>query len=151
MDSLVPVRRHHQRWTWVGVVLGVVAPGLLEVNNLLLGMLVVFVWIAIETVLLSTWGTTPGKWLLGITLRTRQGGKLDAGAALRRSFNVWLKGLGLGIPIVCLITLAASHKRLTKQGETSWDAGRHQVRHAPVTVGRILTSSRSSRSSSCCR
>jgi len=123
----------------LGVVIGIAVPALAEINSALLGVLVIFVWIFIETVLLATWGTTPGKWLLGITVRTRHGARLDEGAAFRRSFNVWLRGLGLGIPIVSLFTLIMSYKRLKEQGETSWDAdGHYVVSHAPMSPARMV-------------
>jgi uncharacterized RDD family membrane protein YckC len=123
----------------LGVVIGLVAPDLAHVNNAVLGIAVVFAWIFVETVLLATWGTTPGKWMLGVRLRTRQGFKLQPGAALGRSFSVWLRGLGLGIPIVSLFTLFSSYKHLKEQGETSWDAqGGFEVRHDELSAGRVV-------------
>jgi uncharacterized RDD family membrane protein YckC len=115
----------------LGVVLGLAGPALLEaMPSIVLGIFALFLWCFIEAVLLSTWGTTPGKALLGVTLRTAQGGKLDFGTALSRAFKVWVFGLGLGIPIVSLITVVKAYNRLKKLGETSWDAeGRFQVIH----------------------
>lgn len=90
----------------------------------------VFGWIFIEAALLATWGTTPGKLLFGITLRTAQGTKLDFGTALGRAFKVWFRGLGLSLPIVSIVTLVMAYNRLKERGDTSWDAdGGFQVTH----------------------
>lgn len=123
----------------LGIVLGIVAPGVAQkTNDALLGLFILFAWVFVETALLATWGTTPGKWIFGIRLRTAGGGRLDPGAALGRSFAVWLRGLGLGIPIVCLFTLVRAYNRLKETGATSWDAdGGFEVRHEPLQGGRL--------------
>src|SRR3990167_10271102 len=59
-----------------------------------------FVWIPIEALLLSTLGTTPGKWFLRTQLKQGKKKTMDYLTALRRSFSVWFRGLGMGIPIV---------------------------------------------------
>ena len=110
-----------------GLVSGIMLPLLGRfVNVALLLILVismwVFGWIFIESALLATWGTTPGKWLFGLTLRTARGTKLDFPTALRRTLKVWVRGLALGLPIVSLIALVIAYNRLKEKGETSWDA-----------------------------
>ncbi|HJM50598.1 MAG TPA: RDD family protein [Alphaproteobacteria bacterium] len=52
--------------------------------------------------LLAAWGTTPGKWLLNMAVERQDGTAIDFGSALRRSFAVWLRGLGGGLPVVSL-------------------------------------------------
>lgn len=107
--------------------------------NLLFGILVVFVWIFIEALLLSTWGNTPGKWLLKTTLRDSAGQKLAFHSGLRRSFSVWWKGLGLGLPIVAAITNILAYRKLTKEGVTSWDRqGGYLVTHEKIGPVRIV-------------
>lgn len=81
-----------------------------------------FSWIVVETLLLSTWGTTPGKWLLTTSIRDIRGNKLSHQTAFLRSAEVWVKGVGLGVPIICCITQIISFNQLTKPlGKTSWD------------------------------
>jgi len=83
--------------------------------------------------LLSTWGTTPGKWLFRIKLRDKTGKKLNLYSALGRSFAVWLKGYGLGIPIISFFTLLMARSRLKKIGITTWDeAGGFVVTHCKI-------------------
>lgn len=52
-----------------------------------------FAWIPLEALLLSTWGITPGKFFLRIKLSLRRPGKLDYMSALKRSFDVWFRGV----------------------------------------------------------
>ncbi len=87
-------------------------------------------WNFFEALLLSKWGTTIGKWLLGVSLTDSFGNKLTYEDALSRSFQVWIKGMGLGLPIVSIITLIVSYTRLNEEGKTSWDfKGNYVVKH----------------------
>jgi uncharacterized RDD family membrane protein YckC len=92
-------------------------PGSYQLFNLIL----VFSWVFLESLLLSTTGTTPGKWLFKIRLIPPSGEKPDYSTALSRSFKVWWRGLGIGFPLVNLITLIVAHVKLTKNGITTWD------------------------------
>ena len=89
-------------------------------SDQLFGILIIFVWVFIESLFLSTVGTTPGKWLFKIRLISPSGDKPDFSAALSRSFKVW-RGLGIGFPLVSLFTLIVAHRNLTKNGVTTWD------------------------------
>lgn len=58
--------------------------------------------LAAEPLLLCTWGYTPGKWIFGLAVRNRDGGKLTWGRALSRTWGVFARGEGYGIPIYVL-------------------------------------------------
>jgi len=90
-------------------------------KDLILAVVVLFLWVFIESFLLSTAGTTPGKWLLNIHLTPPLGNKPDFSTAFSRSFDVWWRGLGLGLPFVTLFTNAAAYTNLKKNGITTWD------------------------------
>jgi len=93
----------------------------------------------IEALLLSAWGTTPGKAFLGIRVETASGTKPTYSQALSRSFMVWLIGQGLYIPIVSLITEVIAYGKLTSEGQTAWDRSTGlRVRHAPCGAGRVI-------------
>lgn len=81
----------------------------------------IFGWVFIESLFLSTIGTTPGKWLFKTQLVPPSGTKPSYSSALSRSFKVWWRGLGIGFPIASLITLIVAHGNITKNGVTSWD------------------------------
>ena len=107
----------------VGITVGIATPHALDQpgSDQLFGVAVIFVWIFIESLLLSTMGTTPGKWLFKTRLVAPSSGKPSYSAAISRSFKVWWRGLGIGFPIASLITLIVAHGNLTKNGITTWD------------------------------
>ena len=118
----------------------VMIPSLFFVAGSLFFILVVlFIWIFIESILLSTWGTTPGKWFFKITIRTQEGNKLPFSFALRRSLSVWWLGLAAGIPIICLITLIIAAVKLSQTGKTSWDKrGDYSISHGDIAPIRTI-------------
>lgn len=92
-----------------------------ETNDQVFGMLLLFAWVFAESIFLSSIGTTPGKWLLKIKVE-HQSGSVSFDDALRRSFKVWWRGMGIGFPIAMLITNLVAFKNLKKNAETTWDA-----------------------------
>lgn len=101
-------------------------------------MAALFIWIFIESLFLSTWGTTPGKWLLNTKVRNITGRKLTYSESLNRSFNVWGKGMGIGFPLATLFTLIISYRNLNADKKTSWDIkGGHTVLHKDPGFFRI--------------
>ena len=98
-----------------------------------------FAWIPIEALLLSTWGTTPGKFLLKTSLRQGRREKLLFTAALKRSFNVWFRGLGMGIPVINILCMLVASSKLRMTGMTSWDREDNiTISHAPVAQWRLV-------------
>lgn len=126
-----------------GVVIGVFWPELIASSDpgsdWALGLIILLVWAFVEPLCLSVFGTTPGKTLFRISLRLRSGQKLDYSAALARSLKVWLRGMGMGLPLVSLFTLIRAYGKLKRGGSTSWDIDwGFEVVHRPVGVGRTL-------------
>lgn len=108
----------------VGIIIGIFNPDAFNEkgSDHLFALVVVFVWVFIESFLLSTTGTTPGKWLFKTQLILPSGEKPNFSAALSRSFKVWWRGLGIGFPIATMFTSAVAHGKLTKNGTTTWDS-----------------------------
>ncbi|MEW5913604.1 MAG: RDD family protein [Thermodesulfobacteriota bacterium] len=107
-------------------------------NPVLSGLLVVFIWLFVETLLLATWGYTPGKWLFKVRVRAGDGSKLRLYDAFRRSVHVWGRGMGLGLPFVSLVANIIAYFKLTKKGITSWDARCGcMVSHQIIGAGRV--------------
>lgn len=97
-----------------------------------------FVWIPIEALLLSTWGTTPGKFFLRTKLKAGKKERLDFVMALRRSFSVWMRGLGMGIPVLNFFCPLIAYNKLKLFKITTWDRDDHiQVTHHPIGQWRI--------------
>jgi len=124
---------------FLGFVLGIIAPSVLDIPEVFLTMLILVIWAFQESILFSNWGTTPGKWLLRIKLRDNMGKKLTFSNALNRSFSVWFRGLGMGVPIVTVITLIVAHGKLKQEGITTWDReGGYVVTHDKIGVLRSI-------------
>ncbi len=123
---------------------GITSPGILHListpgGQFWLGILALFLMIPVEAALLSHFKTTPGKWLFGIEVTNSVGERLSSEDARRRSFDVWVKGQGLGIPLVMIIPMMLAYRRLTRTGTTLWDTACHAVvTHRPWTPARAI-------------
>jgi hypothetical protein len=100
-------------------------------------------WILVEALFLNMWGTTPGKWLMGLRVVGWDGGKLPMPRALKRSASVWLNGTGLGVQVAQQLFQAFSLFRYVQLGTTTWDdwAGSTvQVKRASIfpIIGTLL-------------
>ena len=81
--------------------------------------------------LVGVTGTSVGKWIFGLKVYRNDGRPLGLWPGLTRDFTVLVKGLGLGIPIVSLITMIVSYNHLRNEGVSTWDDGRYTVWHRP--------------------
>jgi RDD family len=97
-------------------------------NGLWVWFLATIVWIPIEAICVSAWGTTPGKALLNTRVT-----RTPYPVALKRSAIVWLHGMGAGVVIVSQVMWIISFRRLARTQTTPWDraTGSH------VTHGRV--------------
>ena len=133
----------HVDYLIFGVVLAIVFafvyPQALSIPEAGFGLLTVFLWVFVEAFFLCTWGTTPGKWLCSTYVRDQKGNKLTYSVALGRSFNVWIRGVGFGLPLVVLITQLVAHNKLTSKGITTWDEeGNFKVGHTKINVFKVI-------------
>ncbi|MEW6642503.1 MAG: RDD family protein [Pseudomonadota bacterium] len=128
----------------VVLVLGVaifsaLSPLLLALLPFPLLLLVAVFFLLIEAFCLSRFGTTPGKALYGISVRTKEGKRLSFKLAFWRAFAVFVRGQALWLPFVSLITGIVAYITLKRDGQTTWDRdGEIVVRHRPFTVLRIV-------------
>lgn len=77
----------------------------------------------LEPLLLARFGTTAGKWCMGITVTRPDGERLSYSEALNRTALVWLYGAGLGISIVELVCNYCSYRRYMNGEELAWESG----------------------------
>ena len=56
-----------------------------------------------------------------IRVTKQDGHAIGIGLAFKRELAVFLRGYGLGIPIVYLFTMGTAYKTLTSKGIASWD------------------------------
>ena len=96
-------------------------------------------WFIIESVLLHRYGTTPGKWLLGLRVVNNDGSLLAVPAALLRSFRILVGGIGFGWGLLAIFCQAFTFFTVRKLGRPLWDhAGGHRVEVGPLVAWRIV-------------
>lgn len=124
-----------------GGILGLLFPDyILGVNQYALGIEIAFLYIFVEPILLSEFGTTFGKWLLKIKLSLNSGEKITYSKAFKRSFKVWWRGLALNVPLISLVTHFIAYDKLVRNGATSWDLDEgFEVTHEKIGWLRIST------------
>ena len=96
-------------------------------------------WFMIEPWLIHRWGTTPGKWLLGIRIVNDDGSNLTLAQAIRRSVRVMFIGVGFGWGYISLICHGLSLFFARRLGRPLWDqVGGHRAETAPLHPLRLL-------------
>lgn len=96
-------------------------------------------WFVIESWLLHRFGTTPGKWLLGIRVVNEDGTALSLKAAIKRSVFVWIAGLGFGWQLLPLLCQLMSWFTTRSTGKPVWDhIGQHKVTVVPMSAFKII-------------
>lgn len=105
----------------------------------LVTLIAMLFWIPIEAILLSSFGTTPGKALLRVKVTNKDGTNLSFSQALSRSVGVWLRGEAIGIfPLATIVANLIAYRTLRDTGATSWDRnGRFLVTHRTIGVFRV--------------
>jgi hypothetical protein len=91
-------------------------------------MLITGTWIAVETLLMASLGTTPGKWLFGCYLQfsisdayAKREMRSQLLRAFKRALRVWWEGMGCGFPLLAPILIAIAYERVVQNQETDWD------------------------------
>ncbi len=92
-----------------------------DTQNNLLSISALFLSIPINALFLCLFGTTPGKFAVGIYLKTPEGKNMSFGDALQREWAVFRYGMGFNIPIYNIIRLIKSYNIHTAGRELEWD------------------------------
>ena len=79
-----------------------------------------FLAVPIQALMLHLWGTTPGKWSMGLSVESENGGKLSFHQALEREWNVLRYGYGFHIPLWTIWRLFKSYREYQER-EMDWD------------------------------
>lgn len=106
------------------------------VGEIVLTFLLFLLW---EPLFISNTGTTPGKWIMGVSVHREDGKRIGFFTGIARYLWVWAVGLGLFIPLVALICMLIARSKLIADGWTAWDEGlklqvTHKKRHPIVWV-----------------
>jgi len=129
--------------------LGVVADGVAYwlIHPLLAPMLVTASWMPIEALLITSVGTTPGKWLFGIYLQfsisdayARRNTSAQLMRGIKRAVRVWVEGVACGFPLLAPVLIAVTYEKLAENQETDWDFAEDcLVTHGPAGVMNTVT------------
>ncbi|MEO1656721.1 MAG: RDD family protein [Pseudomonadota bacterium] len=84
-----------------------------------------FVASLISGALIGMTGFTLGKWIFGIRITRIDKSRIGFRSGIARDLEVWMKGVGFGIPVFALFTMIASYQRLKDEGQSDWDRGRY--------------------------
>jgi len=93
-------------------------PGILD---WILGLVEWGILIAVEGFLLSRFGTTPGKWVMGIRVEHADGRLLTFQESVGRAWQVFGRGSGYTIPFYDLYRNWKSYKAVTEGDGPEWD------------------------------
>lgn len=86
-------------------------------------ILTLIAMLTLEPMLLSMFGTTLGKAILGIRITDREGGKLSYGTAIERTWTVMWEGEALRFPLICLYFQYKSLDLAEQEIPLSWETG----------------------------
>lgn len=87
----------------------------------LLSLGIVLAYLPIEALMLASSGTTPGKRLFALRVRTVDGSPLTFERAFQRCARVYLFGQAFGLPILTQIAKLFAFDRFRRTGTTLWD------------------------------
>ena len=115
------------------------AVGLVRPASFIQNLLALYLFVPVEIILLSAFGTTPGKWLFRISIEADGGGRPGLVAALRRTIGVLVLGMGFLIPIVSLLAQVMAYMRLMETRTTAWDRQSGcRVLHGAISPARVV-------------
>lgn len=95
--------------------------------------------LAIEGVIFGFFGTTVGKYLLGLKVTTASTSIPTASQYFQRLAGVYWYGLGTGFPLITLFTMARQHGRLKAEKQADYDEGKFEVKATKLKPLRIIS------------
>jgi hypothetical protein len=124
----------------LGILNGMFSPAVIDkIGDFGLSMLLLSSWVFVEFILLSVFGTTPGKALFRIHLLLPGSNSIPFLNAFYRSLRVWFFGLGAGFAIIAAFTLWHAESMLSRDSITSWDReGGFVVGHERIGAARSV-------------
>lgn len=85
------------------------------------GVLAPVLWVLVESLLVATVGTTPGKLLCGIRVVDESGNTPRLSTSVVRSINIVLRGLLVLIPLMAAFAVRQPNKNLNSDDRSAWD------------------------------
>lgn len=103
------------------------------------GWLIFPLVLLIEVGIVSIFGTTLGKALLGLTVTTIGAQRPTTAQYLQRQIGVYWHGLGTGFPFVSLFMMSRQHSRLKAGQQATYDEGKFNVKAKKLGALRALS------------
>ncbi|MFO0690014.1 MAG: RDD family protein [Myxococcota bacterium] len=128
----------------IGIGLGAVAPSLFAEGGVFGGpggtylsnwLMLPFVML-LDGLVVGLFGTTLGKAIAGIRTCRISGERLSIRTAIQRNFEIWWYGLGTGLPIITLLTLANAYSQVADGKMAHWEASSGARSFAPGGAAR---------------
>lgn len=102
-------------------------------------VMLTLLWVIPESIYLNLFGTTPGKWLMKISINDLFQLKPKFSDALKRSLSVWCNGMGMGVPFITPFTAVITLIKIRTKGNTAWDRDSgFFVKHKNISMRRFL-------------
>lgn len=109
------------------------------IGTFILGMVLCLIWIVIEAYIISSTGTTLGKWLLNTKVRNVDNSKLTYKSALYRNLTVFMRGMWASVPYLSYIPMVGAYNRLKANNILEWDIiGCSKVVHNRLNVFKVI-------------
>ena len=110
-------------------------------------VLITGTWVGVETLLMASVGTTPGKWLFGCFVQfsisdayARREMRSQIWRSFKRAFRVWWEGMGCGFPLFAPVLIAIAYEKLMQDHESDWDFAQDCLAtHAPPGTLNMVT------------
>jgi len=106
-------------------ILAMTAPSIfsfiLSINDRVLNVIYIVSCFTLDSISMAIFGTTFGKWALGIKVRRVNGQKIGLRMAFKRNVYIIIMCFGGFIPIVSNFMAANSYFYYKAMGQTSWD------------------------------
>ena len=91
-----------------------------ELLKTIISILCVFLSVPINALLISRFGTTPGKWVMGMRVLSSNGNLLSFEEAKDREWGALRSGCGFYLPIISLVRLIKSYREYIESYDNSW-------------------------------
>jgi uncharacterized RDD family membrane protein YckC len=103
------------------------------IRNLWLLLSMFIPWFALEAWLIHRFSRTPGKWLLGLSVKNEDGSNLSLKESIWRSIRVMITGVGFGWGLLSVLCQGMSWITMRRLGKPAWDyVGGHKVVAKPL-------------------
>lgn len=91
------------------------------VSDVALTMTFIPLALGLDVIIFRLFGNTPGKAILGISVRNADSSRLRGSQYFYRNVGFWVRGILFGVPFISLIALYGQYSNLKTSGSTDYD------------------------------